>query len=147
MEPGLRHGPFALDRGRRDAQRFGRFVDVEPREESKWDRPQRGGGVAMVAATRRGGARLTPTDRCCSATPPELIRCGMAMFDIDGVQPLARPVFSRGRVDQRSRIEPGWVRHPRIVRGDSLRHRRASLAETGMRQISSSSVGRVPMTK
>ena len=35
MEPGLRHGPFALDRGRRYAERVGRLGDVEPGEESQ----------------------------------------------------------------------------------------------------------------
>ena len=34
-EPGLRQSPFALDRGGRDLERVGRFVDVEPREESE----------------------------------------------------------------------------------------------------------------
>ena len=33
-EPGLRQSPFALDRGGRDLERVGRFVNVEPREES-----------------------------------------------------------------------------------------------------------------
>jgi hypothetical protein len=35
MEPGLRHGPFTLDRRRRHAERVGRFGDVESGEESQ----------------------------------------------------------------------------------------------------------------
>ena len=39
IEPGLRQGPFTLDRRRRDAERFGRLVDVEPSEESQLHDP------------------------------------------------------------------------------------------------------------
>jgi hypothetical protein len=39
MEPGLRQRPFALDRGRRDPECFGRLVDVKPREESEFHDP------------------------------------------------------------------------------------------------------------
>ncbi len=47
-----------------------------------------------------------------------------AMFDIQGIQPLARTIVSRGSINQRPRIEPCWVRHPCVVRRDSLRRRR-----------------------
>ncbi len=46
-----------------------------------------------------------------------------ATFDIDRVQPLARSIFSGGRVDQRARIEPGGVLHPSVVRRDPLGRR------------------------
>ena len=36
IEPGLRHGPFALDGGGRDSQRLGSFADVEAREEPQF---------------------------------------------------------------------------------------------------------------
>ena len=86
------------------------------------DRPQAGGGSG-------DGGDHTPRSGSTDSHRQILFRNAGAhpvrdaMFDIDGVQPLARTVFSRGRVDQRSRIEPRGVRHPRIVRGDSLRRR------------------------